>query len=197
MKIIGITGGIGSGKSAVSKLIEEMGYPVFYADSESKKILASHPFAISEIIKVLGNNSYFPNGEPNKTFIADKIFNNDELLNSINKILHPLVKTAFDEFVKAHTASELVFHEAALIYQAGFDKFMDSIIFVSCSESIRVQRVLQRDNLTEVEIRKRIKAQGDWLEFEKKSTFVIKNEGTISELESEVKNVINRIKQHV
>lgn len=197
MKIIGITGGIGSGKSAVSKIIEQLGYPVFYADAESKKILASHPVAIAEIKKVLGDDSYFSNGEPNKIFIAGKIFNNDELLNSINKILHPLVKTAFDDFVKVHSNYNAVFHEAALIFQAGFDKFMDSIIFVSCSESIRIKRVLQRDNLTESEVKRRIKAQGDLLEYEKKSTFLITNEGTKAELESEVRNVINRIAAHV
>lgn len=192
-KIIGITGGIGSGKSSVSKIVELLGFPVFYADTESKDILANHPKAVEEITKLLGQNAYTSMGKPNKVFIADKIFSDDQLRLKVNAILHPLVYEAFDAFIQRYQTAELIFHEAALIYQSGFDKKMDSVIFVASSEELRVNRVVQRDKISKEQVLARMAAQGNQEEFEKKSEFVITNDGTMQDLERKVKDVIETL----
>lgn len=192
-KIIGITGGIGSGKSSVSKIVELLGFPVFYADAESKHILANHPKAVEEITKILGQNAYTSTGKPNKAFIAGKIFSDDQLRLKVNAILHPLVYEAFDAFIQRHQTAELIFIEAALIYQSGFDKKMDSVIFVASSAELRISRVMQRDNITKEQVMARMVAQGNQEELEKKSEFVIANDGTMQDLERKVKDVIETL----
>ena len=192
-KKIGITGGIASGKSAVARMVESKGFPVFYSDNVAKSFLVHDSETIKAVKDLIGKDAYYENGEPNKKFIAHQIFGHDDIREKLNHIIHPKVKIAYDQFVADHADKKVVFHEAALMYQAGFDKFMDSVIFVTSSVKTRIERALNRDGITKDEILNRIKAQGNLEEFEKQSAFVIKNEGSLEHLESEVNNVINRI----
>lgn len=189
MKRIGITGGIASGKSVVSEIIESLGFPVFYADTVAKGFLIADSEVKDFIQSLIGPSAWLPTGEPNRPLIAAKVFSDDIFREKLNKLVHPKVLISFEKFCRENIHHRLVFHEAALIYQAGFDKYLDNVIFVSASESIRLERAIQRGNDPE-DIQKRIAAQGNLELFEHQSRFVIQNEGTRENLKVLINDII-------
>ena len=150
---VGITGGIGSGKSIVSRILKTMGHPVFDADQTAKDLYLEKHIKIS-VMEVLGELSYLENGQPNKKYIAEHIFNNPVLLQSINNILHPEVNRRFFDWVNLNIDANIVFKEAAIMFESGSNKTVDLVVGVLANESIRISRVMNRDNKSESEIRK-------------------------------------------
>jgi dephospho-CoA kinase len=143
MKSIGITGGIGSGKSLVCKILEKLGYPVFYADLAAKKVMNEDHTLKSELIHLLGENAYL-NNEINRSFIADQIFKSSQLKNEVNALVHPAVYRAYENW-KQEQKSNLVFNESALLFETGSYKRFDATILVSANLETRIQRVMERD----------------------------------------------------
>ena len=173
MKIIGLTGGIGSGKSTVLALFEEFGVATYTADIEAKKLMKSDSALKNQIIKLFGEQAY-DQGELNKTYLASVVFNNAEKLNALNALVHPKVREDFQNFIKK-IKGEFVIYEAAILFESGSDKLCDYIITVTSSYENKIDRIMKRDGVSEAQILERMKNQStDDLKI-KKSNFVIRN----------------------
>ena len=172
---IGITGGIGSGKSYVCRIVEAMGYPVFYSDQEAKEIISTDPEARKALIALFGDNTY-AGALLNRSFLADQIFKNPDLREKMNNIVHPLVRKKFARWAQQANAS-LVFNEAAILFETGAYKNFNKTVLVTAPEEIRLARVVQRDGIPIKDIKARMDAQ--WPD-EKKiplADYVINNDG--------------------
>ena len=177
---IGITGGIGSGKTTVSKIFELLGVPVYNADERAKAITTGNQFVKQQIIESFGPNSYLSDGSYNRTYIAGIVFKDTSKLEILNSIIHPAVRKDGHEWQEKHSHFPYTLKEAALLFESGSYKDLDKIIFVSAPESLRIQRVMSRDNLNEEDIRHRILKQMPDNEKRAKSDFLILNDGTTS-----------------
>jgi len=177
VKKVGLTGNMGSGKSLVSTIFTILGVPVYHADQESRRLLENRN--IKEMIrKVFGSSVFSSNDEVNRKILAATVFSNASSLKTLNMILHPLVKENFRDWVSRQRRACYVIHEAAILFESGFQGEFDRIIHVSCPKEIAIARVIGRDNFNREEILKRIQFQ---MEDEKKaalSDFVIQNDGS-------------------
>ena len=186
---IGITGGIGSGKSLVSKIIEEAGYKVFNADIIAKIIMLEDESVKELIIKAFGNESY--NGdELNTKHVSEKAFSSVENINKLNSIVHPPMVYKINELMNSELEnSKIVFVEAALIYEAEVDEILDHVLLVTADEEKRIERVMQREigRLSKDEIVERMKFQIPESEKENLADFTIKNNSSLADLEMKVK----------
>ena len=176
MIVVGITGGIGSGKSIVSMIFHQLGIPVYEADTEAKK-LYDLPEVISEVKSAFGSG-YFNSGGLDKKKFAELVFNDAAALKKINSIIHPYVKKNFKEWKNKHKDKPYVLKEAAILFESGTDKGCDKIIVVIAPESLRKQRVMQRDGRTEKQMEEIIRKQWTDEEKIKRSDFVIVNDET-------------------
>ena len=156
--LVGVTGGIGSGKSFICSILEKMGYPVFYSDKASKHLLATHPNIISNIKELLGEEAYFSDGSVNRAYIANQIFKDQQKLESMNGIMHPAVREAFRDFSEQQN-SPIVFNEAAIIFETGSYSQFDKTILVTAPKSLKLERVLERDQTSRASIEERMKNQ--------------------------------------
>jgi dephospho-CoA kinase len=170
---IGITGGIGSGKTYVCQLLEKLGYPVFYSDIEAKKLMTQDPILVSEIKQLLGDESYIQN-ELNKPFIAHSIFHDSKLREAINLLVHPKVFQAF-ELWKDKQSSTIVFNESALLFETESYKRFDKNILILADNETRIKRIQLRDTLSAIEIKNRIDSQLSDDEKIKRTDFIIDN----------------------
>jgi dephospho-CoA kinase len=187
-KRIGITGGIGAGKSIVSKIIESMGFPVFNSDDEAKKIINSHPAVKAELIALFGNSIY-SNDELNRPKLAKLIFNDPSLREKVNEIIHPRVRLEFDRFVSG-SSSQLIFNEAAILFETGAYKQFDDTVLITSPIELRIERLIARDNSSREEIEARMKAQ--WSDDQKQqlADYVIIND-EVNPLLSQIEKVIS------
>ena len=174
MTKIGITGGIGSGKSVVSELMKIMCIPVYNADDASKNILKTNRFIQEELKKLLGED-IFSNGELNKVKMASLIFNDPDLLSKTNAIIHPIVFNDFNLWSNSQH-SDMVACESALIFESGMNRFLDYTITVSAPMKTRIERVKLRDNTSERQIMNRIKNQLPDEEKIRLSDFILVND---------------------
>lgn len=184
---IGITGGIGSGKSQVSKLIENSGYVVLNADDIAKQIMIDDESVRELIILEFGENSY-NNGELNRSYLATKVFSSVENVAILNSIVHPPMVEKINELMENELKkNKIVFVEAALIYEAEVDSILDYILLITSDENSRIERIKNRDGLSETEIRNRMKFQMPESEKENLADFTIKNNSSLFELEMKTK----------
>ena len=172
-KIIGLTGGIGSGKTTVARLFEANRIPVYIADTEAKKIM-TFPETIDQIASAFGNE-IIRNNQIDIKALSSIVFNDPKKLQILNSIIHPLVKKHFDDWVNKNKEYPFVIKEAAILFESGSWKYCDKIITITASEETRIKRVMQRDHSSREEVLARIKNQ--WSDAEKisKSDFVIEN----------------------
>ena len=152
---IGITGNIGSGKTTVSTIFEVLGIPVFYADDEAKKVMTADAELIEGIKQAFGNHAYFDDGSLNRKHIAGIVFNNAAQLDKLNALVHPAVFRAFDKWVPQFKNVPYVLKEAAILFESGSYKMCDKSIMVTAPLELRIQRIMQRDKLSEAEIMQR------------------------------------------
>lgn len=145
LKKIGITGGIGSGKSLVCKIFSHLGIPIYDSDQRAKWLMNNDTVIRAELIDTFGTSSYLESGELNRAYIAEKVFNNQENLSKLNKIVHPRVAVDFQNWIDANKSAEYVIKEAALMFESGAYKALDIIINISAPISVRIERVLKRD----------------------------------------------------
>jgi len=174
LKKIAITGGIGSGKSTVCKIFEQLGFPVFYSDVEAINILNENKLVKSQIIELLGEEAY-KNNELNRIFISSKIFNDLSLKEKMNSIVHPTVRLAFDNWATTQKFN-IVFNEAAILFETGAYKNFYKTILVTSPESLKIKRIIVRDNCTEQEARLRIKNQWSDEKKIKLADFILNND---------------------
>lgn len=188
MKKIGITGGIGSGKSVVSQILRISGIPVYDSDSRAKAIQVENKEVIASVKALLGENSYNEDGSLNKPFIAQKIFGDKELLAQMNAIVHPAVRQDFNNWAKIQEekGAKAIGMESALLYQAGLEKTVDEVWVVDAPLKLRISRAIKRDNANREQIEARIRNQrNEW----PNSAKVIYND----EKESLIKQVLKRL----
>lgn len=140
---IGVTGGIGSGKTTICKIIESLGYPVYYADDRAKWIMNNDSICREKITAEFGGKSYH-NNLLNREYLAKTIFSDSEKVNALNSIVHPLVALDFEKWVN-NQSSKIIFKEAALMFETNSWKSLDKIILVSAPLDDRIERVLKRD----------------------------------------------------
>ncbi len=174
-KTIGITGGIGSGKSIVSKIVQLMGYPVYSSDQRAKEIMHENPTVIAGLKELFGEEAYL-NSKLNRPYIANQIFQDDSKRTAMNQLVHPAVREDFQNWVKKQK-SPLLFQESALLFETGNYKSFDAVILVSAPEEIRMQRVKERDQLTDEQVRSRFNAQMPEEEKMKLTKHLIHNDG--------------------
>ena len=149
---VGITGGIGSGKTTVSKVFEVLGVKVFYADDEAKKVMTTDSILIDALIKEFGPQAYFADGSLNRKYIANIVFNDAVKLARLNAISHPAVFRAFDAWAAQVTDSPYILKEAALLFEASSYKLCHKTIMVYAPLQTRITRVMKRDHISREEV---------------------------------------------
>lgn len=172
-KIIGLTGGIGSGKSTIANLFSAAGIPVYIADDEARKIMQLEE--ITDSIKKTFGDSIFDDAILNREKLSQIVFDDPEKLKLLNAIVHPVVKKNFQDWVWSHKNFPFVIYEAAILFESGSYKNCDLIITVTAPIGSRIQRVIQRDNTTKEQVLKRIHSQWNDEQRIAKSDFVIEN----------------------
>jgi dephospho-CoA kinase len=190
--VIGLTGGIGSGKSTVAKRFEKIGnIAIYFADDEAKKLMTTSSIIKEQICKEFGNDAY-QNNKLNKAFIADIVFTDKEKLNVLNSIVHPEVYKHFNSFVHSNSDKQYVLYENAILFENNSDTLCDKIITVIVDESLRIQRVVQRDDTSEKAVKERINNQ--WRDPKKTllSNYVITNNAS-SDLLPQIMRIHNNL----
>ena len=192
-KIIGLTGGIGSGKTTIAKHIKSLGIPIYIADDEAKKILML-PETLKSLKLVFGN-AIFDNETLNKNKLANIVFSNPEMLKQLNKIIHPAVKRDFDNWLIANKNQPLVIKEAAILFESGSYRDCDAVITIVTTLNSRIQRVMERDKTNYEAVLSRVNNQWtDEMRIEK-SDYVIENEDinlAFLQTENILKKILNQ-----
>ncbi len=171
---LGLTGGIGSGKSTVAKVFESLGVPVYYADDEAKKFLF-HNDVKSQLKTLFGDRIINSRGEVDKPILASIVFTDENELTKLNALIHPLLEKDFVTWVESKNDEHYIVKEAAILFEAGFDKSVDKILSVSAPVEQRIQRVIKRDGVNRQQVLDRISKQWTDEQREAKSDFVINN----------------------
>jgi dephospho-CoA kinase len=175
---VGVTGGIGSGKTLVCSILQNMGYPVYNADWEAKQIVNSNPKAIADISKLFGPSIY-KNGLLDSKRVALEVFSNPQLLKKLNAIVHPLVFEHFNSWCQAHGNQKIVFKEAAIIFESGANKYLDRVVGVFAPLEQRIKWVVARDRIDEDAVRQRIANQMSDHELKKLCNYHIVNSSEV------------------
>lgn len=171
---IGLTGGIGSGKSTVARVFAGLGVPVYRADNEAKSLMVNDPVLREKIIYLLGKDAY-KNGDLNNGFIAFRVFNDNILLEKLNKIVHPAVREDFENWSEAKKENSYIIEEAAILFETGSYTNFDYNILVFARDELRIKRIMHRDGADREDILKRIARQMDQDSKVKLSDFIIYN----------------------
>ena len=156
---LGITGGIGSGKSYVACLLTKQGIPIYDCDKEAKRLTLCNDNIRKKLIKLLGATVYSQNGELNKSLLAHYLFALPENAQRVNAIIHPVVKDDFLQWVKAYSHFPLVGMESAILYESGFHFLVDKVLLIDAPESLCLKRAMQRDGATQLQIKARMERQ--------------------------------------
>lgn len=173
MKVLGLTGGIGSGKTTVANMFRELGVPVYIADDEAKKLMTSDPLVQKQIISVFGKEAY-ENNLLNRKFLAGRVFGNKDLLEKLNAIVHPAVGKNFEEWKKIQTGKYLVY-EAAILFEKGGYKKCDKTLLITAPLEVKLERIMARDGSSREEIQARMNNQWPDEKKAKMANFILSN----------------------
>ena len=173
-KIIGVTGGIGSGKTTIVNYIHTKGYPVYIADEAGKKVM-HQPKVIQQVNALFEGKVLLDDGSLDRSKIASLVFNDEQLLSALNQIVHPAVASDFEEFKKQNSQQPLVFKEAAILFESGSYKDCDATILITAPLNVRIDRVVKRDGISKEAVLQRMKNQLTDEEKQKLATFTVEN----------------------
>ncbi len=171
---VGITGGIGTGKTTVCKIFELLNIPIFYADDSAKLLMITNPTLIKGIKETFGDDAYLPTGALNRRYIADLVFNNSKNIEKLNNLVHPQVFKAFDDW-SIKQQSPYVLKEAALLFESKSYKKNDLNVLVSSPIDLRISRLIKRDSTTKEKILERMSNQLAENEKQKLANYMINN----------------------
>ncbi|MCL6461721.1 MAG: dephospho-CoA kinase [Flavobacterium micromati] len=190
-KIIGLTGGIGSGKTTIANYFHAFGIPIYIADDEAKKLMDS--YELKNAVQNTFGKAIMENGIMSREKLAKIVFDNPEDLEKLNAIVHPAVKSHFKKWLSQHKAAAYIIYEAAILFESGSFKNCDYIVTVTAPIETRIERVIKRDNSSREKILKRMDAQ--WTDTQRisKSDFIIQNLNT-EEAKQEIKKILNFLK---
>jgi dephospho-CoA kinase len=177
MKRIGLTGNIGTGKSTIARIFSILGVPVYYADKQARLMLESDQ-VIKQITFLFGKHVLNPMHQLDRKALADIVFNDKDKLTILNNLIHPLVEEDFNLWAEFHKENNYILHEAAILFESGFDQLFDANILVTAPETLCIERVINRDKLTEEIVVERIRNQ--WPQDRKKelADYIITNDET-------------------
>lgn len=193
MICVAITGGIGSGKSYVSAMLEQRGIPVYNADNEAKRLTATDETIRKGLTALLGEEVY-ADGELNKPFLASYLFASPENAARVNAIIHPRVKEDFKRWLEERSDMEITAFESAILYEAGFADTVDAVLMVYAPRELRLERAMKRDGATREQIEARMAAQMDEEEKCRRADFIVRNDGTLP-LDGQLTSFIKQIKR--
>jgi dephospho-CoA kinase len=195
MKVVGLTGGIGTGKSTVSKMIEEIGIPVIDADKISKAIVEKRSPILKKIVEEFGIEVINPDGTLNRKKLGKIVFENAEKREKLNSIMHPAVKRKIVEEISAlkKAGNKICVIDVPLLIESGFTDLVHKLIVVYANESIQVKRIIERDNLTEDEAMKRIKSQMPFEEKRKYADYILDNSKSMEFTKEQLINILRDI----
>jgi dephospho-CoA kinase len=182
---VGITGGIGSGKTTACKLFEQLGIPVYYADERAKALMVNDKALVKKIKLLFGEEAYLPDGNLNRKHIAGLVFQHSELLEKLNKIVHPAVLKDGEKWHRQKKGMPYTLKESAILFEIGSQDFYDKIVVVYAPKSIRLERAMLRDGLTKEAVEARMSKQMDDEEKRLMADFVLVNDGR-QDLEQQV-----------
>ncbi len=191
--VIGLTGGIGSGKTTVLNMFKKYNIPVYVTDIEAKKIMNTSKEVKTKIVELLGEESYVK-GVLNRKYIASKVFKNKKVLKDLNNIVHPAVHKDFKSFVNFYKNADYIIYESAILFENENEHLCDKIIVVTADDEERIKRVMRRDHIKKEEVLTRMSHQ--WSQEKKvaKADFIIENNNS-NNLEKKVKQIHNKIMQ--
>ena len=189
MKVVGVTGGIGSGKSSLCRMLESFGARVFYADEEAKRLMNEDPDLRRRLEDAFGPETFGDDGRIDREYLARRIFSDPEARRRMNSIVHPAVREAFEEFADRarREGVQVVVREAALI--TGSEEELDEVVVVEAPESVRVRRVAGRDDVDASAVRSRMDAQPSRHEFREVADRIVVNDGSLDDLEREARRL--------
>lgn len=192
---LGLTGGIGSGKSYVSAILRTMGIPVFDSDTIAKELMIKDDFIVSSLKQLLGDEVYLESGYLNKPLLAKYIFSSKSNADKVNSIVHPRVKTAFIRWAESLSinGTPIVAMESAILFESGFDDVVDKVIAVDAPVDVRIGRVIKRDNTTPEEVLRRINSQMNEAEKLAKADYILVNDGVMS-VDGQLSYIISLLK---
>ncbi len=174
---VGITGGIGSGKTTVCKIFETLGIPVYYADDRAKWLMTHDPELVEAISNTFGQAAYSPEGQLNRAYLAKVVFGDAEKLAQLNALVHPAVFRDGSQWHQSQTGAPYTLREAALLFESGSYRAIDKMIVVTAPQEIRIKRVMERDQVTADAVLARIEKQWPEEEKVKRADYVILNDG--------------------
>ena len=194
---IGLTGGIGSGKSIVGRAFEMMGIPIYVADNEAKRLMVSDAELQNLLVSRFGDQIYDSNFNLNRKLLAEIVFNDSEALKDINSIVHPAVRKDFIRWCEQHSQTPYVIQESAIIFDSGLYKNFDKIITVAAEDEIRIQRVMERDSISRDLIVERMRSQLPESVRIEKADFVIYNNTElilpqIERIDKQIRSLVNK-----
>lgn len=197
--VVGITGGIGSGKTSVAKYLVESGYTVFTSDITARALMNRHPLLRDGLYDLFGIRAFLPSGKVDRSYIASQVFGNESRhvhkLRALEKLVHPFVLE--EHLAQLHHCAEkgekLVFIESALIFSAGIEDAFDYIILVNAPDEVRIKRVMERDRISEEEVKIRMKRQIPPHEYKSDVDFIIENTEDEEKLNQSVHNLLQII----
>ena len=190
MIIVGLTGGIGSGKSTILSYFREHGYPCFESDEVGKKLLEVE--LKETVVKLFGEEVYNTKGILDRKAISKKVFSNSKLLEALNDIVHPAVNETFEKFKKKHQDSPVIVKEAAILIESGSYKSCDIIVLVKAPLDERIKRIMARDSANKSEVIAKISNQWEDKKKEKYADYVVENI-SLEETYEKVKNLIKKL----
>ncbi|SNR31650.1 dephospho-CoA kinase [Lutibacter flavus] len=188
MIIIGLTGGIGSGKSTVLEMFKGLGVETYIADVEAKRLMNTNPELITDIKKLIGEKAYIDQ-KLNRAFISNVVFNNKDTLTALNALVHPKVRSDFKNFIKK-SSSKIIIYEAAILFESGSDKFCDYIVTVSANFEDKIKRIIKRDGVSKEQVLERMQHQLNDESKIRKSHFVVNN-SNLSDTKIQVETIFN------
>ena len=189
---VGITGGIGSGKSTVSSFFSVLGVPVYDSDKRAKYLMQHDNSIIGTIKKEFGERSYL-NNQLNRSYIAEIVFKNESKLKQLNSIIHPAVRTDFNNWLSQNSNAKFVIKEAAIMIESGAYKEMDKLIVVNAKRDQKIKRIKKRDHLSLEDIENRIKNQLSDEIRNQYADFIIENNSGKMELKQQVLSIYNKL----
>ncbi len=175
MKRIGLTGGIGSGKTTVARIFKLLDVPVYNADERGKLLTDSDPDIKTAIFTQFGETVFFENGQLNRPALASIVFSNPEALQSLNSIIHPAVAHDFEQWCKQQKAA-FILKEAAILFEHHLEKYLDGVIVVEAPDELRIQRVMKRNQVSEIDVRARMNQQWPQEEIVRLGQWIIHND---------------------
>jgi len=173
---VGLTGGIGSGKSLICSILKHLGVPVYYADTEAKKLMNSDLELRKQIVRLFGEQAY-GRGDLDSSYVAGQLFGDNALLKAMNSIVHPAVRKDFKRWAELQNDIPYVVEEAAILFESGAYKEMDFTVLTSAPEEVRIKRVMERDGSDRDSVLKRMGHQWSEKELRKLADYVIENDG--------------------